>query len=120
MKIFKNKITENKVNESKINENRTNENNVNESKINKNRINNIKQKLQKINIAKTEFLKMELKILKRETNGQGAAEYILLFGGVIVIAIAALMIYKSYFSNAQTNLNASNDFEDLRNAMNAT
>lgn len=115
MKIFKNKITENKVNESKINEN-----NVNESKINKNRINNIKQKLQKINIAKTEFLKMELKILKRETNGQGAAEYILLFGGVIVIAIAALMIYKSYFSNAQTNLNASNDFEDLRNAMNAT
>jgi len=115
MKIFKNKITENKVNESKINEN-----NVNESKINKNRINNIKQKLQKINIAKTEFLKMELKILKRETNGQGAAEYILLFGGVIVIAIAALMIYKSYFSNAQTNLNASNDFEDLRNAMNTT
>lgn len=105
MKIFKNKITENKVNESKIN---------------KNRINNIKQKLQKINIAKTEFLKMELKILKRETNGQGAAEYILLFGGVIVIAIAALMIYKSYFSNAQTNLNANNDFEDLRNAMNAT
>nr|WP_281845227.1 class III signal peptide-containing protein [Methanobrevibacter arboriphilus] len=71
-------------------------------------------------MAKTEFLKIELKNLKKETNGQGAAEYILLFGGVIVIAIAALMIYKSYFSNAQTNLNASNDFEDLRNAMNAT
>ncbi len=105
MKIFKNKITENKVNESKIN---------------KNRINNIKHKLQKINTTKAEFLKIELKILKRETNGQGAAEYILLFGGVIVIAIAALMIYKSYFSNAQTNLNASNDFEDLRNAMNST
>ncbi len=110
MKIFKNKINENKVNESKINKNR----------INENRINNIKHKLQKINITKAEFLKMELKILKRETNGQGAAEYILLFGGVIVIAIAALMIYKSYFSNAQTNLNASNDFEDLRNAMNST
>lgn len=105
MKIFKNRITENKVNESKIN---------------KNRINNIKHKLQKINITKAEFLKMELKILKRETNGQGAAEYILLFGGVIVIAIAALMIYKGYFSNAQTNLNASNDFEDLRNAMNSS
>ena len=95
-------------------------NKVNENKVNENKINNIKSKLQNINIAKAEFLKMELKNLKRETNGQGAAEYILLFGGVIVIAIAALMIYKSYFSNAQTNLNASNDFEDIRNAMNAT
>ena len=31
--------------------------------------------------------------------GQGAAEYILLFGGVIVIAIAALLIYRNYFNN---------------------
>ena len=37
-------------------------------------------------------------ILKDEC-GQGAAEYILLFGGVIVIAIAALLIYKNYFTN---------------------
>jgi hypothetical protein len=39
-----------------------------------------------------------MKILKDEC-GQGAAEYILLFGGVIVIAIAALMIYRQYFSS---------------------
>ncbi len=36
-------------------------------------------------------------------NGQGAAEYILLFGGVIVIAIAALVIYNSYFTNQTFN-----------------
>ncbi len=35
-----------------------------------------------------------------DERGQGAAEYILLFGGVIVIAVAALIIYKSYFTNA--------------------
>lgn len=32
--------------------------------------------------------------------GQGAAEYILLFGGVIVIAIATLLIYKGYVDSA--------------------
>ena len=37
-----------------------------------------------------------MNFLKDEA-GQGAAEYILLFGGVIVIAIAALVIYKAYF-----------------------
>ncbi len=30
----------------------------------------------------------------KDEGGQGAAEYILLFGGVIVIAVAALVIYK--------------------------
>ena len=34
----------------------------------------------------------------KDEKGQGAAEYILLFGGVIVIAIAALIIYQSYFT----------------------
>ncbi len=38
-----------------------------------------------------------MKILYEE-QGQGAAEYILLFGGVIVFAIAALLIYNSYFN----------------------
>ena len=37
-----------------------------------------------------------MKFLEDE-GGQGAAEYILLFGGVIVIAIAALLIYRAYF-----------------------
>ena len=33
-----------------------------------------------------------------DEGGQGAAEYILLFGGLIVIAIAALLIYRAYFT----------------------
>ncbi len=33
-----------------------------------------------------------------DESGQGAAEYILLFGGVIVIAIAALALYREYFN----------------------
>jgi hypothetical protein len=45
--------------------------------------------------------------------GQGAAEYILLFGGVIVIAIAALLIYRAYFSGT-AGLNASNDVNTIR------
>jgi uncharacterized protein (UPF0333 family) len=57
----------------------------------------------------------EVKILQNEEKGQGAAEYILLFGGVIIIAIAALLIYKSYFGNGTTDLNASKDVNEVRN-----
>ena len=59
-----------------------------------------------------------LKDIKNENTGQGAAEYILLFGGVIVIAIAALFIYKSYFERGSFDLNASEDLENMRNMMN--
>ncbi|MBU4547545.1 MAG: class III signal peptide-containing protein [Euryarchaeota archaeon] len=34
-----------------------------------------------------------------DDKGQGAAEYILLFGGVIVIAIVALGLYSTYLKN---------------------
>ncbi|MBZ9571627.1 class III signal peptide-containing protein [Methanobrevibacter sp. TMH8] len=70
---------------------------------------------EKIKNVKTDIIN-----IKTENSGQGAAEYILLFGGVIVIAIAALLIYRSYFANNQTSLNASNDVNDVRNAMNST
>mgnify|MGYP000971888273 FL=1 len=52
-----------------------------------------------------------MKFLKDEA-GQGAAEYILLFGGVIVIAIVALLIYRAYFS--KSNLKASEDISEVR------
>ena len=48
----------------------------------------------------------------KDEGGQGAAEYILLFGGVIVIAIAALLIYRQYFQN--TNLNSAQDINNVR------
>ena len=58
--------------------------------------------------------------IKNDKTGQGAAEYILLFGGVIAIAIAALLIYRSYFNNASNNLNASSDISDVRKSVNTT
>lgn len=62
----------------------------------------------------------EFKYLNDENTGQGAAEYILLFGGVIVIAIAALLIYRAYFESSSTGLNVSKDVNDVRNIMNST
>jgi len=58
------------------------------------------------------FVGVNMSFLKEE-KGQGAAEYILLFGGVIVIAVLALLIYKSYFSGS-TGLSASNDISNVR------
>lgn len=49
----------------------------------------------------------------KDEGGQGAAEYILLFGGVIVIAIAALLIYRAYFSG-NTTLDAAQDVHSVR------
>lgn len=49
----------------------------------------------------------------KDEGGQGAAEYILLFGGVIVIAIAALLIYRAYF-NGNSALNAAQDVQSVR------
>ncbi|SCG86003.1 Flp family type IVb pilin [Methanobacterium congolense] len=48
----------------------------------------------------------------KDEAGQGAAEYILLFGGVIVIAIVALLIYKQYFQ--KMNLNSAQDTAQVR------
>ena len=55
----------------------------------------------------------------KDEGGQGAAEYILLFGGVIVIAIAALLIYRAYF-NGNSGLNAAQDVNRVRNSIPAT
>ena len=52
----------------------------------------------------------------KDEGGQGAAEYILLFGGVIVIAIAALLIYRAYFSS-NAGLNASSDVNSVRSSV---
>ncbi len=54
----------------------------------------------------------DMKKLLNETDGQGASEYLLLFGGVVVIAIAALLIYKNYFQTS--SLSSTSDVEQLR------
>lgn len=49
----------------------------------------------------------------QDESGQGAAEYILLFGGVIAFAIIALIIYQQYFNN-NAGLNSGEDIDKVR------
>lgn len=57
-----------------------------------------------------------MNIIKDE-RGQGAAEYILLFGGVIVMAIAALLIYQAYFETG-AGINSETDLSSVRASVN--
>ena len=59
----------------------------------------------------------KIKKLINDTSGQGAAEYILLFGGVIVIALLALTIYRSYMNTSDVSLKAKDDIIDVRNTI---
>ena len=68
----------------------------------------------KVNRMKND-MKRNLKAISNDNSAQGAAEYILLFGGVIVIALAGLLIYRSYFSNNASGLNATEDISTIRN-----
>ena len=70
-----------------------------------------------INISESikDNLKSSIKAISKDNKGQEAAEYILLFGGVIVIALAGLLIYRSYFSNNASGLNATQDISSIRN-----
>jgi len=52
-----------------------------------------------------------------DCSGQGAAEYILLFGGVIVIAVAVLVIYKDYFNPGTQAFRASQDLNKIRGSI---
>jgi uncharacterized protein (UPF0333 family) len=53
----------------------------------------------------------------KDEGGQGAAEYILLFGGVIVIAIIALYIYFQYFTDQA--FNSGDDIQTVRDSANS-
>ena len=59
----------------------------------------------------------KMKKFMNEKSGQGAAEYILLFGGVIVIALLALTIYRSYMNTSDVSLKAKDDIIDVRNTI---
>jgi len=52
----------------------------------------------------------------KDEGGQGAAEYILLFGGVIVIAVAALLIYNAYFTG-NGGINSTEDIQNVRGSV---
>lgn len=85
----------------------------------KNQLKNIKDQYD-LKPALKQAINKEIEKINEERGGQGAAEYILLFGGVIVIAIAALLIYRSYFEGGQSGLNASEDVNNVREIMNST
>ena len=59
----------------------------------------------------------KMKLFINENAGQGAAEYILLFGGVLVIALLALTIYRSYMETSDVSLKAKDDIIDVRNTI---
>jgi len=59
------------------------------------------------------------RLILEDDCGQGAAEYILLFGGVIVMAIVALLIYKSYFQGGNP-FNGGRDIKTVRTNVNKT
>jgi uncharacterized protein (UPF0333 family) len=52
-----------------------------------------------------------------DNSGQGSAEYILLFGAIIVIAIAALAIYRGYFNPGVNPFRASTDLNIVRTSV---
>jgi Class III signal peptide len=52
-----------------------------------------------------------------DESGQGAAEYILLFGGVIVIAIAALAVYREYFNPGTSPFHSGEDIPAVRSSI---
>jgi Flp pilus assembly pilin Flp len=59
---------------------------------------------------------LKMKIL-RDESGQGAAEYILLFGGVIAIVIIAALSYSNYIKGVGNEIN-STDVQNVTNAIN--
>lgn len=59
---------------------------------------------------------LNMGILKEES-GQGAAEYLLIFGGVIVIVIAAALYYKNYLSGMGSEINKT-DLQNINNSLN--
>jgi hypothetical protein len=51
-----------------------------------------------------------------DESAQGAAEYILMFGGVIVIAIVAILMYRTYFTQSNA-FKASQDIIKVRGSV---
>lgn len=57
-----------------------------------------------------------MQILK-EDKGQGSAELILIFGGIIVIAIVAAIFYRNYLAGLGDEINKT-DVQNVTNSLN--
>ena len=71
-------------------------------------------------LIKNKLMEVKNMSFLKDEGGQGAAEYILLFGGVIVIAVIALLIYKQYMNKANAGLNAGSDINSVRGSVEST
>ena len=65
-----------------------------------------------------------MQILKDE-KAQGSAEYLLLFGGVIVIAVVAALFYKNYLTGLENETstdvqNVTNQLQNITQKVNKT
>ncbi len=59
---------------------------------------------------------MELKMqLIKDNKGQGSAELILIFGGIIVVAIIAAIFYRNYLSGLGSNISKPTDMQNINN-----
>jgi hypothetical protein len=57
-----------------------------------------------------------MQILKEE-NAQGSAELLMVFGGIIVIAIIAALVYKNYLTGLGNATNNSTDTQNINNSL---
>ena len=55
-------------------------------------------------------------VIMEDERAQTSAEMILLFGGIIVIAIVALIVYQNYTKGLATNMNST--VNDTTNSIN--
>ena len=53
----------------------------------------------------------------KEERAQGAAEFLLIFGGIIVIVIIAGLYYKNYLNGAGNEINKT-DVQNINNSLN--
>ncbi len=51
-----------------------------------------------------------------DENGQGAAELILILGGIIVIVMVGLIFYRSYLNDLSKNIK-DNELDELNNKL---
>ncbi|MGP8189771.1 MAG: Flp family type IVb pilin [Methanobacterium sp.] len=55
---------------------------------------------------------------REDESGQGALEYILLFGAVIIIAVVSIIIYNNYSDSSINTSNHSDEFMNNTQYMN--
>jgi uncharacterized protein (UPF0333 family) len=56
-----------------------------------------------------------MKILKEES-AQGSAEFLMIFGGIIVIVVVAAIFYKNYLSGAGAEINKT-DVQNINDSL---